>query len=176
MLADSKRMRRRKPSEHSQAKRKSFHTTEREESSPKLGPSRQDVANANTERLPQPEPKPAKERSRSRASERTCAAGGSWWATEPELGRVANGIPNRTHRLKGLGNAIVPQIAQIIGQAINQIEQGQSEYTQREVAESAGLTPDWVNHFEAGRRLPTIPILIALCDALEVSADRILGL
>jgi transcriptional regulator with XRE-family HTH domain len=49
-------------------------------------------------------------------------------------------------------------------------------YTQREVAESAGLTPDWVNHFEAGRRLPTIPILIALCDALEVSADRILGL
>lgn len=49
-------------------------------------------------------------------------------------------------------------------------------YTQREVAESAGLTPEWVNHFEAGRRLPTIPILIALCEALEVSADRILGL
>lgn len=31
-----------------------------------------------------------------------------WWASEPELGRVANGIPNRVHRLKGLGNAQVP--------------------------------------------------------------------
>lgn len=33
------------------------------------------------------------------------------WPTEPELGRVADGIPNRPHRLKGLGNAIVPQVA-----------------------------------------------------------------
>ena len=37
--------------------------------------------------------------------------GGEWWAVEPELGRVANGIPNRVDRLKGLGNAIVPQVA-----------------------------------------------------------------
>tara|TARA_X000001388_G_scaffold15709_1_gene9573 strand:- start:1668 stop:2576 length:909 start_codon:yes stop_codon:yes gene_type:complete len=34
-----------------------------------------------------------------------------YWHTEPELGRVANGIPNRVDRLKGLGNAIVPQCA-----------------------------------------------------------------
>ena len=34
------------------------------------------------------------------------------WKPEPELGRVANGIPNRAHRLRGLGNAIVPQIAE----------------------------------------------------------------
>ena len=32
----------------------------------------------------------------------------SWWATEPNVGRVANGIPHRVHRLKGLGNAQVP--------------------------------------------------------------------
>lgn len=44
-------------------------------------------------------------------------ANGDWartpaaWPTEPELGRVADGIPNRPHRLKGLGNAIVPQVA-----------------------------------------------------------------
>jgi DNA (cytosine-5)-methyltransferase 1 len=39
---------------------------------------------------------------------------GCVWLPEPELGRVANGIPNRSHRLKGLGNAIVPQVAAII--------------------------------------------------------------
>ncbi len=33
------------------------------------------------------------------------------WQSEPELGRVAHGIPDRVDRLKGLGNAIVPQIA-----------------------------------------------------------------
>lgn len=44
------------------------------------------------------------------------------WATEPELGRVANGIPNRAHRLKGLGNAVVPQIPEIIGRAIMEVE------------------------------------------------------
>jgi len=40
------------------------------------------------------------------------------WHFEPDVGRVANGVPNRAHRLKGLGNAIVPQIAEIIGEAI----------------------------------------------------------
>lgn len=40
------------------------------------------------------------------------------WTTEPDVGRVANGIPKRVDRLKGLGNAIVPQIAQQIGEAI----------------------------------------------------------
>jgi DNA (cytosine-5)-methyltransferase 1 len=40
------------------------------------------------------------------------------WKVEPELGRVANGIPDRTHRLKGLGNAVVPQIPELIGRAI----------------------------------------------------------
>ena len=36
---------------------------------------------------------------------------GSRWEAEPNVGRVANGIPNRVDRLKGLGNAIVPQVA-----------------------------------------------------------------
>lgn len=34
--------------------------------------------------------------------------GKGWWETEPNVGRVANGVPNRVHRLKGLGNAQVP--------------------------------------------------------------------
>jgi len=33
------------------------------------------------------------------------------WDTEPAVGRVAHGIPHRTHRLKALGNSIVPQVA-----------------------------------------------------------------
>jgi len=40
------------------------------------------------------------------------------WATEPDLGRVANGVPQRSHRLKCLGNAVVPQIPELIGLAI----------------------------------------------------------
>ena len=43
---------------------------------------------------------------------------GSWWDVEPDVGRVAHGIPGRVHRLKGLGNSIVPQIAEEIGKAI----------------------------------------------------------
>ena len=40
------------------------------------------------------------------------------WTVEPDICRVANGIPNRAHRLKGLGNAVVPQIPELIGNAI----------------------------------------------------------
>ncbi len=45
-----------------------------------------------------------------------------FWKPEPAVGRVANGIPRRVDRLKGLGNAIVPQVAQRIGETIKQIE------------------------------------------------------
>jgi len=33
------------------------------------------------------------------------------WQVEPDVGRVAHGVPSRVDRLKGLGNAIVPQVA-----------------------------------------------------------------
>ena len=42
----------------------------------------------------------------------------SWWESEPSVGRVANGIPRRVDRLKGLGNSLVPAIPFIIGQSI----------------------------------------------------------
>jgi len=42
----------------------------------------------------------------------------SWWESEPSVGRVANGIPHRVDRLKGLGNSLVPAIPFIIGQSI----------------------------------------------------------
>lgn len=39
---------------------------------------------------------------------------GEWWAAEPDVGRVAYGVPSRVDRLKCLGNAIVPQCAEVI--------------------------------------------------------------
>jgi len=44
------------------------------------------------------------------------------WAVEPNVGRVANGISGRMDRLKQLGNAVVPQIPELIGMAIMERE------------------------------------------------------
>ena len=46
--------------------------------------------------------------------------GWEWWETEPDVGRVAHGIPNRVDRLKGLGNSVVPQVAEVIGRLVLQ--------------------------------------------------------
>lgn len=40
------------------------------------------------------------------------------WESEPDVGRVAHGVPARVDRLAGLGNALVPQIAEWIGRRI----------------------------------------------------------
>jgi len=45
-----------------------------------------------------------------------------WWSVEPNVGRVAHGIPGRVHRLKGLGNSIFPQIVEEIGYALIKAE------------------------------------------------------
>ena len=42
----------------------------------------------------------------------------SQWKTEPNVGRVAHGIPARVDRLRGLGNAVVPQVAEVVGRVI----------------------------------------------------------
>lgn len=47
-------------------------------------------------------------------------ADGRYWATEPDVGRVANGIPHRVDRLKCLGNAVVPQQAYPIFKALRE--------------------------------------------------------
>ena len=38
----------------------------------------------------------------------------SWWACEPPVDRAAYGVPKRVDRLKCLGNAVVPQVAEYI--------------------------------------------------------------
>ena len=50
-----------------------------------------------------------------------------WWSVEPDVGRVAHGIPNRVDRLKCLGNAVVPQQFYPIFKAIHDIEEGANE-------------------------------------------------
>ncbi len=44
------------------------------------------------------------------------------WLSEPDVGRVAHGIPKRVDRLKCLGNAVVPQQVYPILRAIAEIE------------------------------------------------------
>jgi DNA (cytosine-5)-methyltransferase 1 len=39
------------------------------------------------------------------------------------VGRVAHGVPRRVDRLKQLGNAVVPQVVEVIGRAIMEAEQ-----------------------------------------------------
>jgi len=53
---------------------------------------------------------------RERNSDGGCIS--NWWAIEPDVGRVAHGVPSRVDRLRGLGNAVVPQVAEVIGRLI----------------------------------------------------------
>lgn len=46
---------------------------------------------------------------------RSCEGIGKQWSVEPNVGRVANGVSRRLDRIKGLGNAVVPQVAQVVG-------------------------------------------------------------
>jgi hypothetical protein len=40
------------------------------------------------------------------------------WTVEPAVGRVAHGVPDRVGQLRAYGNAVVPQIPELIGRAI----------------------------------------------------------
>jgi len=44
------------------------------------------------------------------------------WSVEPNVGRVAHGVPARVDRLRGLGNAVVPQIPEWIAHRIKEAE------------------------------------------------------
>ncbi|HUT43581.1 MAG TPA: DNA cytosine methyltransferase [Desulfobacterales bacterium] len=43
---------------------------------------------------------------------------GRWWEPEPGICRVAHGIHHRVDRLKALGNAVVPQVVEMIARCI----------------------------------------------------------
>jgi len=67
------------------------------------------------------EPGGADQEERPRSVQRPIGPRGDgvgWWSAEPDVGRVAHGIPKRVDRLRCLGNAVVPQIPEMIGRAI----------------------------------------------------------
>lgn len=48
-------------------------------------------------------------------------AEGILWPAEPDVVRVADGIPDRVDRVVGLGNAVVPQVAEVIARRVREV-------------------------------------------------------
>ena len=90
----------------------------------KLSGSGQNVAHSSGEGLQRAKRQRetrAQGASSGHAAECSKCPDGQNWLPEPSMGRVAHGIRRRVDRLKGLGNAIVPQIAMRIGQTIKAV-------------------------------------------------------
>ena len=78
-----------------------------------------DVADAAGDGRKQGKPNGRRGSERAQAwKEHRPGSGDRWWAVEPDVGRVAHGVPSRVDRLRGLGNAVVPQIVELIGRRI----------------------------------------------------------
>lgn len=75
-------------------------------------PPRRSPHVADTDRSRQLQPRRIFSQERRRLSD------SGWWSAEPDVGRVAHGIPNRVDRLRALGNAVVPQVAEHIGRLV----------------------------------------------------------
>jgi len=95
--------------------------SQRQEGSGGFEPSREDVADGDGQRSSLSGSEPIG--TNGIIGGRLLAAS-SWWSTEPDVGRVAHGVPQRVDRLRSLGNAVVPQIPEIIGRAIMAAENG----------------------------------------------------
>jgi len=88
-----------------------------------VGQPNQDVADSTSERLQGRTEEPAYGvGDLQRQSERGGTDFRDGWPTEPSVGRVVDGLPHRSHRIKALGNAVVPQIPEAIGLTIMRYE------------------------------------------------------
>ena len=96
--------------------------TGRHERPPRDEPHRGGAVLANATGEGFQERTPAERRGADRGEERGQLIGESWWGVEPDVGRVADGVPDRVDRLESLGNAVVPDIPEMIGRAIMEME------------------------------------------------------
>jgi DNA (cytosine-5)-methyltransferase 1 len=62
--------------------------------------------------------KPPKNAHAATGRQRNPISQSGWWKTEPSVGRVADGVPEQMDRLRCLGNAVVPQVAEWIGRRL----------------------------------------------------------
>ena len=85
-----------------------------------LNGSRGDVADTNGESSQRTKPSETHrgETETQLSTTQSIKTEGNYWEFEPNVGRVAHGISGRVHRLKALGNSIVPQIVEEIGKAL----------------------------------------------------------
>ena len=83
-----------------------------------LNSSCEDVANTNGERQQEQCGTESVQKEGNEPQRSSSQARHTGWESEPDVGRVAHGLSGRVHRLKALGNSIVPKIAEEIGRAI----------------------------------------------------------
>jgi len=57
---------------------------------------------------------------RGRPYDRCLQRGRRKWKSEPRVGRLADGVSGRVDRLRGLGNAVVPQVAEYVALCVRQ--------------------------------------------------------
>ena len=86
-----------------------------QQSQPQLGRLSEVVADADGRRLKE---RDTQKRRVSVFDSHSARGIGDQWKTEPNVGRVVDGVPARVDRLRGLGNAVVPQVAEYVGRLI----------------------------------------------------------
>ncbi len=67
------------------------------------------------------------------------------------------------------------KLAKIIGTATRAARQARG-LTQDDAAEAVGISSEFYSRVERGKTLPSVPTLVAIASALDVSADLLLGL
>ena len=115
-LSDTDKVRRVRGSAKKQAENKEIETLSESQSS--SDDTQRSVSNATSERI-QRSGASREQESQSQIEEEIFGCchpreGADYWAFEPSVGRMADGVPDWVDRIKGLGNAIVPQIAKLI--------------------------------------------------------------